>query len=474
MAEEGIHELHVTKKVPTVTNAERGGSSDATEAEKVSFDDPPMSPRNFNKNPFSRQHTSLEVDDYFSGPRDISRHSKWPIFLRMHGSILPKMILPLLFVGAWSTLITCISFFRHNLGISNLLLTITGFVVSLGLSFRSSTAYERYNEGRKYWTQLILSSQSLARVIWVHGAERWDEDHKLGKQDLLAKMTALNLITAFAVSLKHKLRFEPYTAYEDLEGLVGHLDTFAKAATKDDSCVPKKVGFFKNVGEHLGVSFAESNPRKLLKKSKTPLGNLPLEILTYLAAYIDETIEDGKLKIPMQQTLAYNNLASLNDVLTGTDRILNTPLPVAYSIAIAQMTWVYILLLPFQLYNSLNWVTIPGSILAAYLILGLLLIGTELENPFGYDVNDLPLDSFCQQIANEIDIISSIRKPNSKQWITKEENKVLWPVSNSGYSSWEARSESRIRSELRSKTNIGFEIRRSMNVDRPADKITEA
>jgi hypothetical protein len=225
----------------------------------------------------------------------------------MHGSILPKMILPLLWVGAWSTLITCISAFVHNLGISNLLLTITGFVVSLGLSFRSSTAYERYNEGRKYWTQLILASQSLARVIWIHSGERWTEDEEgvvYGKQDLLGKMTALNLITAFSVALKHKLRFEPYSAYEDLGGLIGHLDTFAQAATKDDSCAPRKVGFFKSVGTHLGVSFAESNPRRLLKKENKPLGNLPLEVLTYLAAYIDETIDEGRLKIPMQQTIA--------------------------------------------------------------------------------------------------------------------------------------------------------------------------
>lgn len=171
---------------------------------------------------------------------------------------------------------------------------------------------------------------------------------------------------------------------------------------------------------------------------------------------------------------ADNNLNSLNDVLTGTERILNTPLPVAYSIAIAQMTWVYILLLPFQLYNSLKWVTIPGSILAAYLILGLLLIGTELENPFGYDVNDLPLDAFCQQIASEVDVISSIRKPKCKEWIMRDENKLLFPISHSGYSAWEVRSENRIRSELRSKTDVGFEIRKSLNPDRPADKITEA
>lgn len=29
--------------------------------------------------------------------------------MRMHGSILPKMIVPLLWVGAWSSTITCIT-----------------------------------------------------------------------------------------------------------------------------------------------------------------------------------------------------------------------------------------------------------------------------------------------------------------------------------------------------------------------------
>lgn len=226
--------------------------------------------------------------------------------MRMHGSILPKMILPLLSVAAWATLITCISKYVHNLGINSVLLTITGFVVGLGLSFRSSTAYERYNDGRKYWTQLITASQAMSRVIWIHSTERWDdeEDETLGKQDLLGKMTALNLITAFAVALKHKLRFEPYSAYEDLGGLIGHLDTFALAATREDSCKPRHVNFFKSIGAHLGVSFAESNPRRVIKKETKPLGNLPLEILTYMAAYVDETVDEGRLKVPMQQTTA--------------------------------------------------------------------------------------------------------------------------------------------------------------------------
>lgn len=78
-------------------------------------------------------------------------------------------------------------------GISNILLTVLGFVVGLGLSFRSSTAYERYAEGRRYWAQLILASQNLGRVFWVHSSERKNvpEDRKEEnrKRELLEKLS---------------------------------------------------------------------------------------------------------------------------------------------------------------------------------------------------------------------------------------------------------------------------------------------
>lgn len=53
---------------------------------------------------------------------------------------------------------------------------------------------------------------------------------------------------------------------------------------------------------------------------------------------------------------------TLNDIQANTDRILNTPLPLAYTIAISQLTWVYILILPFQLYTTLGMVAIPGTL----------------------------------------------------------------------------------------------------------------
>ncbi|EPS34363.1 hypothetical protein PDE_09327 [Penicillium oxalicum 114-2] len=395
---------------------------------------------------------SSELERYFQGPRDMDKHSKWPIFMRMHGSVTPKMIVPLLIVGGWATAITCICKFGRDISINNILLTVLGFVVGLALSFRSSTAYERWADGRKYWAQLIQTSRNLARTIWVNVAEREDEE---GKVDILRKVSAMNLILAFAVALKHKLRFEPDIAYGDLAGLVGHLDTFARDAHDRDALKPRPKSLWKSAGEHLGVPFAESNPRKLIKRSKKPLGHLPLEILNHLSAYVDSIVANGTLVSGLHQSQAITMMSTLNEVLTGTERVLDTPLPAAYSIAISQIAWIYVLVLPFQLYRSLEWVTIPASMVAAYIIIGLATIGSEIENPFGHDVNDLPLDTYCRQIAVELDIITATPPPNVNEFMDRPENLVLFPLSQNSYGEWMARSKEDIRAALRSKVTTG-------------------
>ncbi|KAK9415224.1 hypothetical protein SUNI508_02072 [Seiridium unicorne] len=420
-------------------------------------DEYPISPRAATPNPFSRKNTSLDMDDYFSGPRDIAKHSKWPLFLQMHGSITPKMVVPLIFVTAWSTWITVVTMLTHiNLSVGSVLLTVTGFVVGLGLSFRSSTAYERYAEGRRYWGQLALTCQSLGRVFWIHVCER----PGLEKEDVLAKLrarTAMNMLVAFAVALKHRLRFEPYSDYQGLGDLIDHLDTFAKSATDENVFKAKEPNFFKATGDRLGISFAASNPRKTLKKATSPTGNLPLEILCYLSAYADDCVANGQLPVPMTQTGLYNGIGALNDVLTGTDRVLNTPLPIAYTIAFSQITWGYILVLPFQLVGSLGWIAIPASMVASYIILGILFIGREIENPFGSDVNDLPLELYCKQVMDDMETIAARPKPRMSQYVESSRNKVLFPYSESSYHTWVQRPESSIRSALRNRPYNNFE-----------------
>ncbi|KAM0802884.1 Bestrophin, RFP-TM, chloride channel-domain-containing protein, partial [Usnea florida] len=360
--------------------------SDTDSPQSTSLRQPSPSP-NQRLRPPARRHTST-IDELMTKPLDIERFRKMPYFLRMRGSITPRMIVPLVFVAIWSTIITCICQFWYPLVVSSLLLTVLGFVVGLGISFRTSSAYERYIEGRKYWAQLIQTSRDLARHIWIHIEERHDMNAEDGKADLLAKLSALNLINAFAVALKRRLRFEPYTNYDDLQPLVANLSTFAGAASTDHPIEEPPPSIWKAIGNYLGLEFTESNPRKHIKradKDGKKLGNLPLEILHYLSAYVESCIANGTLPNGTHQGSIMANLASLNETLAGTERVVNTPLPLAYSIAISQITWTYVLALPFQLWDSLHWVTIPGTVVGAYIILGIAAIGREIEDPFGYD-----------------------------------------------------------------------------------------
>ena len=137
--------------------------------------------------------------------------------------------------------------------------------------------------------------------------------------------------------------------------------------------------------------------------------------------------------------------------MTGTERVLNTPLPIASSIAISQITHLYVLVLPFQLFKLLGWVTIPGTLVAAYIILGLTHIGYEIENPFGEDVNDLPLDTYCRELAADIDVLTSMPAPQMEDFVKVSQNKILLPLSNSEYQSWEAKSVEEIRTALKEK-----------------------
>jgi ion channel-forming bestrophin family protein len=167
-----------------------------------------------------------------------------------------------------------------------------------------------------------------------------------------------------------------------------------------------------------------------------------------------------------------NILSSFHDILTGCDRIVHTPLTLAYTIAIHQITWMYIILLPFQLDSTLKWISIPACFFAAYIILGLLLIGSELENPFGHDVNDLPLNDFCKTIAADLDVISSRKRPDINKIITSQSNKVLFPLSHAGYPEWLNESEEVIRGELRFKAEMMVRHRASTKAkDQPGEPI---
>lgn len=126
--------------------------------------------------------------------------------------------------------------------------------------------------------------------------------------------------------------------YEGLHNLVAHLDMFAKEAKVPEKHLNQKKSGWKVAGKFLGLPMAESNPRKFVKNPTKPLGNPPLEILTHLSTYLKTLYDNSTFEWGIYQTQSLNSLMAMKDVLTGTERVLNTPPPIAYSIAIGQIT----------------------------------------------------------------------------------------------------------------------------------------
>lgn len=255
--------------------------------------------------------------------------------------------------------------------------------------------------------------------------------------------------------MKHKLRYEIEYDYKDLQYLIDHLDTFAKSAhsagaDSDSETHNKLLHKIKTWGESLGVPFFQTNPAKPVKQAASEgrhHGNLPFEIMTYISVYIEDIMRKGQITAPYYTQIAASQLAMM-DAYGGCERVLQTPLPLAYSIAISQITWLYVLVLPFQLFEKLGWVTIPGTIIAAYIILGLAAIGLQIENPFGSDVNDLPLDRYCTGLEVDLNVLTSHAPPGPEDWMMKEDNKPLARYSDDGWDKLKAKSLEEIREEL--------------------------
>jgi len=273
--------------------------------------------------------------------------------LRLKGSVIPSILSRVLGCGLFGVFISLVYSFKLPVSQPIFGTVIPSIVLGLLLVFRTNTAYERFWEGRKLWGGLVNNTRNLARQIWVDIAEVKPEDRT-------KKISALRLLVAFAVATKLHLRSEPVNT--ELEGLLSSSQYF---------------------------------------KLKT-MNHPPLEIAFWIGDYLQQQSQRQTLnhyQLPTLQGLL-NNLV---DILGGCERILKTPIPLAYAIHLKQLLLLYCLLLPFQFVAQLGWWTGPMVALVSFTLFGIEEIGIEIENPFGYDTNDLPLDAICATMRRNIE-----------------------------------------------------------------------
>ncbi|KAJ1659072.1 hypothetical protein IWQ61_001788 [Dispira simplex] len=130
---------------------------------------------------------------------------------------------------------------------------------------------------------------------------------------------------------------------------------------------------------------------------------LPLQLIFQIQNYVYNQRRANNVD-PQTANLLNSTLATLVDSLGSLERILITPIPLAYRIHLKQSLYLYCCLLPFTLID-MHYLMIPVVTAIAFTLFGIDGIGQEIENPFGYDINDLPLDRICEDLRREMDYV---------------------------------------------------------------------
>ncbi len=287
----------------------------------------------------------------------------------LRGSVVPTIFPRVLICTLFSLGITLIDQNVWNISIPLNDSIVPSIVLGLLLVFRTNTAYERFWEGRKAWGTLINTVRNLSRMIWIAVEEREPVDCQ-------QKIIILRFLVAFAIATKLHLR-----------------------------------------SENINSEVADLIPPEDYQKLQT-MNNPPLEIAFWIGNYLQSQYGKNRLH-PYQLAAMLKLLDNMVDVLGICERILKTPIPLAYSIHLRQLIFLYCFAAPFQWIDELGLATPLVVGIIAFTIFGIEEIGEEIENPFGHDANDLPLDQICRTMQINIEDLISL-SPCVQHWQNKD------------------------------------------------------
>lgn len=233
--------------------------------------------------------------------------------------------------------------------------TLMGIVLSIFLGFKNTACYDRWWEARKLWGILIATARHL------------DRDCRLLPQG--RRERTIKQVIVFANVLRDRLR---------------------QQSNNPDALI-----------ETTGMT--EAQLRQLSQHVNAPqytLGLIQWEMM--------QALKDGEISDICYAQLN-RHVHELSLVHTGCDRIATTPIPFAYSVLLNRTVYVFCFLLPFSLGGVLGLLTPLVVGMLAYTFLGLDALSSEIEEPFGTQSNDLPLDFMVRTI--EIDLLGGLGKP---------------------------------------------------------------
>lgn len=294
------------------------------------------------------------------------RPSGLRLFLLLRGSVLPRILSPLALNLLVATMVTLShgGLFRLKITLTPIPFSLIGLALAIFLGFRNNAAYDRYWEARKQWGELLHRSRSLARQCQTLITQPDDLAGQPRLKDIRVRMT--HRAIAYAHALKHQLR----------------------------NANPVKAA-------------AELRPHLQLSEWKqlARAGNRPDFLMHRMGKDLQTCMQAGRID-PYLVGVIDRNLSGMAAASAACERIKGTPIPFSYTLLLHRTAYLYCFLLPFGLVDSIGFMTPFVVGIVAYTFFGLDALGDEIEEPFGLDDNDLPLDALCRTI--EINLRESL------------------------------------------------------------------
>jgi putative membrane protein len=129
--------------------------------------------------------------------------------------------------------------------------------------------------------------------------------------------------------------------------------------------------------------------------------HVPYAVSARITGLLRQALEEEQITDIVYMTMD-NMVKDMIDILGGCERIHFTPLPFSYMVHLRRALIVYSLALPFGI-ASPHWFTaVAECLLVNFIFFGVEEIGVEIEDPFGMDPNDLPLERFCETIERNL------------------------------------------------------------------------
>ncbi|KAJ2785418.1 hypothetical protein GGI15_001934 [Coemansia interrupta] len=330
----------------------------------------------------------------------------WPDALRIRGSVIRIAFPPVFIMTGYGVGIAFLIKSHPEYAISLTVMSLISLVLSLLLVFRTNSAYDRYWEGRKIWQDLKVSSRNLIRSFWVSVMENSIEDSVMKRQ-------AMKNVAAFAISVKHYLRGEDGLDYADYDGLLSpefRLQYTSRNNAYNYGAIPASGSNSPEMvvshGSHLHI---QQTAEGWERSADTPL---PSQVLYELQKFCEHIQDNHLIHVQFYASLL-TSINTLGTLVGSCERIVSTPIPLAYRIHLHHALYLYLLVLPWALDFKSVAKTIVIQFVVSFMMIGIDCISREIQNPFGYDANDLPLDNYCESVLIELSYALRHRAPKA-------------------------------------------------------------